>query len=90
MILSELTEMEDFGAFKTKAMHSLNEHAPVKEKSIRANEGPFMSKAVRKEHTHRTRLCNKYGNNRTDANLKAFNMQRNKRAKLLQKVKFDY
>ena len=66
MVSSELSEIEDYGAFEAGVMHVLNEHAPVKKKSIRANDGPFMTKALRKEHMHRTRLRNKYHNNRTD------------------------
>ncbi len=59
-------------------MGVLNEQAPVKKKSIRANDGPFMTKALRKEHMHRTRLRNKCNKNRTEENLKAFKKQRNK------------
>ena len=40
-------------------MRVLNEHAPVKKKSIRGNDGPVMTKALRKEQMHLTRLCNK-------------------------------
>ena len=50
MVSSELSEIEDYGAFEAGVMHVLNEHAPVKKKSIRANDGPFMTKALRKEH----------------------------------------
>ena len=32
-------------------MRVLNEHAPVKKMSISSNDGPFMTKALRKEHT---------------------------------------
>ena len=90
MISSELSEIEDYGAFEAGVMRALNEHAPVKRKSIRANDGPFMTKALRKEHMHRTRLRNKYIRNRTEANLEAFKKQRNKCVKLLRKAKFDY
>ena len=90
MVSSELSEIEDYGAFEAGVMRVLNEHAPVKKKSIRANDGPFMTKALRKEHMHRTRLRNKYHNHRTDANLKAFKKQRNKCVKLVRKAKFDY
>ena len=90
MVSSELSEIENYGAFEAGVMRVLNEHAPVKKKSIRANDRPFMTKALRKEHIHRTRLHSKYHNNKTDANLKAFKKQRNKCVKLLRKAKFDY
>ena len=71
-------------------MNVLNEHAPVKKKYIRANDGPFMTKALRKEHMHRTKLRYKYNDDKTEENLKAFKKQRNKCVKLLRKAKFDY
>ena len=71
-------------------MRVLSEHAPVKKKSICPNKGPVMTKALRQEHMHRTRLRNRYHKNRTDANLMAFKNQRNKSVQLLRKAKFDY
>ena len=50
MLSSELGGNEDYGAFKAVVMTVLNEHAPVKKKYIRANDGPFMTKALRKEN----------------------------------------
>ena len=90
MLSPELSENEDYGAFEAVVMGVLNEHAPVKKKYIRANDGPFMTKALRKEHMHRTKLRNKYNGSRTEENLKAFKKQRNKCVKLLRRVKFDY
>ena len=52
MLSSELGGNEDYGAFKAVVMTVLNEHAPVKKKYIRANDGPFMTKALRKENMH--------------------------------------
>ena len=90
MLSSELDGNEDYGAFKAVVMAVLNEHAPVKKKYIRANHGPFMTKALRKENMHRTRLRNKYNNDSTEENFKAFKKQRNKCVKLLRRAKFDY
>ena len=80
----------DYGAFEAVVMNVLNEHAPVKKKYIRANDGPFMTKALHKQHMHRTKLRNKYNDDKTEENLKAFKKQRNKWVKLLRKAKFDY
>ena len=55
MVSSELSEIEDHGAFEAGVIRVLNELAPVKKKSIRANDGPFMTKDLRKEHMHPTR-----------------------------------
>ena len=49
-----------------------------------------MTKALRKEHMHRTRLRNKYNNDRTEENRKALKEQKNKCVKLLRRAKFDY
>ena len=49
MIAHELSENGDYGAFEAVVMAVLNEHAPVKRKYIRANDGPFMTKALRKK-----------------------------------------
>ena len=82
---SELGGNEDYGAFKAVVMAVLNEHARVKKKYIRTNDGPFMTKALRKENMHRTRLRNKYNNYRTEENLTAFKKQRNKCVNLLRR-----
>ena len=55
MVSFEFSEIEDHGAFEAWVLRVLNEHAPVKKKSIRANDGPSMTKALRKEHMHRTK-----------------------------------
>ena len=90
MLSSELDGNEDYGAFKAMVMAVLNEHAPVKKKYIGANDWPFMTKALRKENMHRTRLRNKYNNDSTEENFKAFKKLRNKCMKLLRRAKFDY
>ena len=50
MILNKLSGNGDYGAFEAANMDVLNEHAPVKYKYIRANNGSFMTKALRKEN----------------------------------------
>ena len=90
MISHELSENGDYGAFEAVVMAVLNEHAPIKRKYVRANDGPFMTKALRKENMHRTKLRNRCNNDRTEENLKAYKKQRNICVKLLRKAKFDY
>ena len=68
----------------------LDKHAPKKKKSVRENNGPFMTETLRKAIMNRTRLRNIYCNNRTVDNLKAFKKQRNRCAKILQQAKKDY
>ena len=71
-------------------MGILDRHAPLKTKYIRANDQPFMTKELRKEHMKRTRLKNKFLKNRTDANAIAYKKQRNLCVNLLKKVKRAY
>ena len=68
----------------------LDKHAPIKTKSLRGNEQPFMTKELRKEHMKRTRLLNKYRKNRTPENEASYKTQRNFCVKLLKKTKATY
>ena len=89
-ISSELQDNEDYGSFETVVTDTLNRHAPIKTKYLRANDGPFMTKALRKAMMHRKRLRNRYIKSRTEENLKAFKKQRNFCLKLLRRTKSDY
>ena len=62
----------------------------MKKKSVRANDGPFMTKALRKAIMKRSCLRNRFNKNRTDDNKKAFKKQRNLCVKLLREAKRDY
>ena len=79
-----------YDIFDAMVLSVLNKHAPVKQKSVRANEGPFMTKALRKAITNRTHLRNRYNKDRTDENKKAFKNQRNLCVKLLLEAKREY
>ena len=80
----------DYSAFESAVETVLNRHAPLKKKYVRANNGPFMTKALRKAIMLRTQLQNKYNKERTQSNLNTFRKQRNKCVKLLRKAKFEY
>ena len=84
------TRVINFSEFNERVETVLNEHAPIKKKCIRANDGPFMTKALRKAIYTRTSLCNRYNKNRTQENWNAFKRQRNKCVKLLRQAKIDY
>ena len=71
-------------------MGILDRHAPLKMKYILANDQPFMTKELRKEHMKRTRLRNKYRKNKCEANERAYKQQRNLCVYLLKKVKASY
>ena len=76
--------------YVTLFMEVFNRHAPIKMKYVRANENPFITKELRKEHMKRTRLRNKYYKQPTDINSMAYKKQRNKCVLLLKKAKRDY
>ena len=68
----------------------LDRHAPLKMKYLRANDQPFMTKELRKEHMKRTQLRNKYRKEKNEVNEIAYKKQRNKCVNLLKKVKISY
>ena len=71
-------------------MEVLSRHAPIKTKHLRANDQPFMTKELRKEHMKRSRLRNIYLNNRNEANAMAYKRQRNMCVFLLKNAKKTY
>ena len=48
----------------------LDKHAPRKQKYIRVNNSDYITKALRKEIMHRSRLCNKFLRDREQKNLR--------------------
>ena len=76
--------------FSTTVEKVLNKHAPLKKKSARANDGPFMTKALRKAIMLKTRLRKVYNKWTTLENWNAFKKQRNRCVKILRKAKTDY
>ena len=76
--------------FNARVQKVLNKHAPLKNKSVPANDGPSMTKALRKAIMLRTRLRNMYNKCKTQEKWNAFKKQRNKCTKILRKAKVDY
>ena len=50
---------KDFDSFEDTFMKILNRHAPMKKKFVRANEVPYMTKALRKAIMKRSELESK-------------------------------
>ena len=71
-------------------MEVLNRHAPLKSKYVRANDSPFMTKALRKAIMLRTNLRNKFYKCKTDTAHLAYKRQRNICTSLLKKTKRDF
>ena len=79
-----------FSEFNDRIEMVLNEHAPIKKKYVRANDGPFMTKALRKAIYIRTNLRNRYNKNKSQENWNAFKKQCNRCVKMLRQAKIDY
>ena len=79
-----------YSSFESVVMQVLNDHAPLKKKYIRANDGPFMTKELRKAFMKRRTLKTVYNKNRNPVNHLAYKKQRNKCVKMLRNAKIQY
>ena len=77
-------KLEDF---ENIFMYIFDKHAPIKYKYLRANDGPFMTKELRKEVMLRSKLKNIYNKKKSDESNKAYKRQRNLCTKLFRKEK---
>ena len=80
----------NYSLFETAFDRVLDQHAPIKKNYIRANDKPFMTRALRKATMLRSRLRNKYNEDRTAENWNKFRKQRNSCVKLFRKEKRNY
>ena len=62
----------NFSLFQNIFLQVLNRHAPQKKKLIRANEVPYMIKALRKAIMTRSRIDHKYHKNKSIYDYNAF------------------
>ena len=67
----------DFTEFQETFLKVLNNHAPLKEKTVRANDMPYMTKQLRKAIMNRSRLENKYHRDCTGESYRNFKRQKN-------------
>ena len=87
--LTEMCNMSNDN-FVDVFMHVFGNHAPIKQKAVRCNDSPFITKMVRKEIMKRSSLRNKYLKHRTDLNKECYNKQRNYCTHLIKKAKKEY
>ena len=76
-----------FENFNSLVEELMNKHAPIKQKYLRANDAPFMTKALRKAIMLRTQLGNRLNKHNNLENWKAFKKQQSKCVKILRQVK---
>ena len=84
------TESLSLQHFNDCFLELLNVHAPQKQKVVRGNNAPFMSKTLSKAFMTRARLKNKYYKNSTLENKLAYTKQKNFCTNLLKREKKKY
>ena len=72
ILISHDTNNIGYDVFQQIIMNLLDEFVPIKRKYIRANEGPFMNKELRKTVTHRSRSNNKFYNEKSELSKPAY------------------
>ena len=66
-----------FEMFQKTFLWVLDKHAPLKKKTVRANEAPYMTKQLRKAIMTRSRLQNRHHKLKTEESNQKFKRQRN-------------
>ena len=64
-------QINEYKHFEQIFLETLNVHAPIKKKLLRANHVPYMTKALRKAIMKRSELESKYVKNKTNENFKS-------------------
>ena len=67
----------DVSNFKETIFNIFNKHAPIKQKYIRTNETPFMTKELHREIMKRSRLRNNFLRTNSQEDRLKYNKQRN-------------
>ena len=80
----------DLKTFKETVLCIFNKHALMKRKYIRANEAPFMAKELHEAIMKRSRLRNKFLQNKNGININNYKVQINYCKKLLKTTKKQY
>ena len=78
LVLNATTDSRtDFKQFQQIFLEELEKQAPIKKKTVRANQAPYMTKPLRKAIMTRSGLQNKYHKLKTKESLQNFKKQRN-------------
>ena len=79
------SDCTNYEAFEKIFLSTLNLHAPLKKKIIRANHAPYMTKALRKAIMKRSQLQSKYFKTNNKGDCATFKKQKNYVSKLYKK-----
>ena len=86
----ELNQISDYNDFENVFPRVLEKHAPLKKKLVRANEAPYITKALRKAIMRRSQLENKYRKQRTRENKTLCKKQKNFCSRFYKKERVKY
>ena len=84
------TESIAFDSFKDIVDQTLDKHAPLKMRYVRANQAAFMNKRISKEIMKRSRLRNKFLNSKSEIDRRAYKKQRNICVSLIREEKKSF
>ena len=87
---TNLANCKNYSQYKIRFLEVLNAHAPLKKKVVRANEVPYMTKALRKAIVTRSRLENRYHKDKTGESLRNYRKQKNFCSRLYKKERKKY
>ena len=79
-----------YDSFENKFLQILNIHAPLKQKSVRANEAPYMSRVLRKAIMKRSQLESKYFKSKTEIDKLNYKSQKNFVSRLYKKERKNF
>ncbi len=76
---NRLENLDDvnYESFESTFEEVLDKHAPMKKKSIRSNDAPFVNKTLRKAIMKRSKLRNEYNKSKCTENWNRYREQRN-------------
>ena len=82
--------IENYSDFENTFLEVLEKHAPIKQKTLRANDKPYMTKALRKAIMRRSYLRTKYLKDKHPDSFEAFKKHKNFTNRLLKREKKRY
>ena len=82
--------ISNYEQFENKFLEILNKHAPLKKKTLRANDAAYMTKCLRKAMMKRSELATKYNKSRSLEDYKGFKKHKNYVNKLYKKERNKY
>ena len=86
----KLSITREYDDFEKAYLEVLDKHAPIKKKTVHANQVPYMSKTLRKAIMRRSNLENKYLKSRNPENKEAYKKQKNDCSRLYKKERKMY